>query len=380
MTAVVRELVTRLSFVFDRTNLDRFERAISGFKFRFSAISAAVGFFGNKVLNKFQEIAKATLDTDELARSTRTATEDFIALQKAADQFRIDPDAFSNAFKGLSDSLSEARRGTGKLYDILGKSVYQLNLLPFANSHNITGAMKRIFEYVAGIKDVTVQLDILKDAFGENAANGFLNVINAGNDALFRGAEANRAYARSVVENKESLTQYEKDLKTFYTHLETLTQSVVKILLPLLTPIVQGLAGIFSGESFTEKGYAKLHENDSERLAKINRLAVDTRADFGLPESGFNLKKWLGFAGNFNPGVSVLDEDSPARRYYESIADKKQQAGWGNATITNNFEIAVPVGSPDGEANRIAELIKLSIENTFIEKSREIISNNPAVE
>jgi len=367
---IVRELTTVLNFAFDRSNLDKFEKAIASFSAKISLVSAAFAYIGNKILDRFDGIAKATLDTDELARSANTATVDLIAMSKAAAQFRLDPKNFENSFKVLSGLLTDARFGFGQLFDIQEASLGKLNLTKFIDTHDIQGAIRAIIDYVRTLDDAVLQTRVLAKIFGEEAAPGWLNIVNAGSDAFFRGADANKAYAKSVVDNTSALRQYERDLKNFYTNLEILTQNFVGIVLPTLDKAVQGWVYILSGEVFKDLGFRK--------NADVPETQEDLKRELESGNGWFNnlITNIRGVRGN-NPWDVSAD---PLYKILKDTEQKNTTSNSSNNTITNNFEISVPAGSPDGEANRIVDLIKISIDSAFNEKSREIISNNPAVE
>ena len=362
---IVRELVTRLGFQFDRTNLDKFERSIIGFKTKFALASAGIVASVKKTLDYFGNVAKQTLDVDELARSTGTATERFIALGRAANQFRI-PD-FEGAFTNISKILDDARHGAGELFEIFRRSAHQLNLTPFVEKNDIEGAIKAILEYGKTLKDVREQTKLFSDTFGAENAAGFVNVLNQGTEALSRGADAYKEYAQTIVKSKSELSEFEKDLKSFYDDVASVTQSFVSLVLPAVHGFVKGLKGIFSGESFTDEGLKKLHREAEERHPNLSARLESHQQE----------------ARNIKDAISsFLGLDTQRANFEAFLNSQKSSSTTQPIAVTNNnkFEFAVSPGTTEQQGIQISDMVRMAIQNTWDEKTREIVSNNPTVE
>ncbi len=372
--ATLRELLTKLAFQFDRTNLDRFERSIIGFKTKFSVAAAAIGTVFKKTIDHFADFSKTILDVDELARSTGVATERFVALDKAASQFRI-PD-FSGAFLNLSKILDDARHGAGELFEIFRRSGHQLNLTPFVETNDIEGAIKAILNYGKSLKDVREQTKLFSDVFGDQNAAGFVNVVKQGTDALSIGADSNMHYARSLLAMKDQARDTELEIKNLYTEINVLTNHLTNFFIPAVTQTIGGLNDLI-------KDAKKANESGGigETFKFLGRATADAIMNdqtglFGIVgQLGKFFESILGNENNphrFNPKSTI-------ERYFPDSTNNNSSS-LPIINNTNNFDFRVDAGTTEQQGIQISDMVRLAIQNTWQEQVREIVSNNPVVE
>jgi hypothetical protein len=362
---IVRSLLTKIGFQVDKSGLERFEKSILGFKAKFAIAAGSVAYFTTKTLDYFSSIATASRDVGDLARNTKVATEEFIALRKSAEDLQLDPKGFDSAFLTLSKDLREAQSGFGRLFEIIRNSRYEVDLQRFVKSGDVKGAFVAIIDYIATLEDAANRFAASSDIFGEANANGILRIVEAGSDAFLKGADANREYAKSFAETIPKSKEYLGSLTKFYTEFEKLQVSFVENVLPLVTKGVEILTQTIKGAAAAVKDF--MAEGISGNIKKSSIAA------------GEGIFRLLGneTASDKIKRVNADNEDF-ARRLTEF--NQNGQVSNGPVTITNSIEVNVPPGTPEEQGIIIGTEIQRVMQNFFDEKTREVIANNPQVE
>lgn len=364
MTAIVRELVTRLSFSFNRSNLDRFEKSIIGFKFRFAAITAAAGIFAKRVVGFFSDIADASRSTRELAEQTGIAFKDLATLSKTAEDFDFDPKLFERGLIRISELLREAQSGYGKLFEIQQDARGQLNLEQFVNTQDVQGAFIAILRYVETLERIPDRIAAIRDILGGDSEKGVLRIVKQGTDTFLQAAEANREYGESFQEMEPGLDNFRENIKSFDNALNKLTRNLAQIFLPLLTEFFTiANNDIESFRELAKEDWVKRFTQPFEILANFLSNAGTMALDV------VTLRNFIG-----NPN----GQNSEMLTRFQDLQINNEMRLPSN--ITTNIEITVPPTTDAELPTEIATAIRNEIDNVLDIRTREIISNNPQSE
>jgi hypothetical protein len=363
---IVRELVTKLGFQVDKTGLEKFEKSIIGFKTKFALLSAGVTAAVSKTLNYFKDIANAAQDTEFLAKQTGIATEKFVALRRAAEDFQLPPEKFDAYFGRLGELLREGEAGAGKLFEILRNSRGLLNLKPFIKNNDVEGAFKAIIDYTASLNTIQEKTRALTDIFGD-PDRGLFAIVEAGSQKFAQATEKNKAFGQSFVDNIPKTKEYSKVLNEFYKQLEAVQVAFVENILPAITKTLEFATEGFKGIGVIKQAY------DETGLAKT--------ADFVGQAIADSVYRFLGYEPLVDVQNRVYQEDSDFYRRLGEYQKGMQTMNNSQAnTITNNVEVNVPAGTLVEQAQNIGETVKGAMQQFWDEKTREITNNNPQAE
>lgn len=367
---VVRELVTKLGFQVDRTGLDKFEKSIIGFKTKFAIASAAATAFVKKTLDYFADISKAAQDTEFLAKQTGIATERFVALRKAAQEFQLQPEKFDSYFATLNTALRDAQVGSGKLYEILQKSrdrlsgVAKLNLFPFAEKNDVEGAFKAIVDYVNSLDDIAEKSRVLEHIFGD-VDRGLFALIQNGSKAFEEATARNKEFGESFVANIPKTKEYEKSLNAFYTELEKLQTAFVENILPGVNKAVELTTQSFQGIGLITKEFQEGGAKGGfSFLGDIFKYAFDS------------------LLGRDPLETLKMELEADNADFQRRLGDyqRQQNINKGPTTINNRVDISVGPGTTEEQATIMAGEVRAQMEQFWQQKTREVINDNPQVE
>src|SRR5271169_5319466 len=163
---VARELVTRLSFAFDRTNLDKFEKAISNFKTKFDIGRLAIESTFGKIVKYSKEFSDNILKNNAIAKFTKTSLTDLTALQNAFQKFDVEPEFLTPFLENLSIQIGEASRGvSNEFYKLVQQSYGTVRLRVNGEVVTIKQALSDIIKHVKKFENESEQLRIIQNIF-----------------------------------------------------------------------------------------------------------------------------------------------------------------------------------------------------------------------
>jgi len=339
---VVRELVTKLSFQVDKRGIENFNRSIVGFKTKFALAASAVAGFVTGVVKAVSSVADTILDTNELARSAGLATGKFIALQKAAGQFRIKPEQFNSAFSQLNQGVRDAEFGFGALFDIANQLEIEIR--------KDNGALKdtddifeSIIEALGRIQDESLRIDIAKRIFGDGK---FADIAKD-------GIKNFRNITQSFSGLGEQFEKAEQNALKFDRSLNRLVETGKELAFNVFPPLIDASAKMVEGanlivEDFQKKGFLE--------------AGVDLVDTVG---SGF--KSLFGF-GDGVPEFIKREVDADNKEFNRRI------------DINTRIEIQPPAGSEESQKQFFVEAAKEAFTENFNNEMEKIGNNNPETE
>jgi hypothetical protein len=337
---IVRELVTRLSFAFNRNNLDRFEQSVTSFKVRVAATTAAITFAVNKILNAFTELANENLSFKNIAEQAGIAASEFQALKGAAVDLGVSSENFTKGFSKLAQGLQQAKRGFGPIFEFFQKSGGKIRLPSalLSDSENLKNLFVDINGYLKDIPNQADRLYVLKDIFDPESASQWDRYFSHTLEEQQAALENNRLSTKEIENQNKLLLEYSntvnkisKEWDSVYRQIATLILPVVNFLLERTNAIIKGLRQVFNHETGV---FGFLKESITKPFPKRSTPALFAGAQ------GNNL----------------------------------------NNNINTNIEINVPPGTTETQTQYMADSLTEAIEEMFQYKAREIMNNNPQVE
>src|SRR5260221_37868 len=209
---IFRELVTKLSFKLDRSQLDKFEKSITGFKTKLTIAFGAVAATIRKTFDFADNIAQASVATKDLANYASIAVEDFVALSNAAQKFGIKEDTFNYSIRNLSILLKQASRGAGDLFQIVQQSQGKVNFRKANGELKTTEELLvSIFDYVKTIPRQDEQLRILGNLFDVESAGRWLKIINE-SEKFFDTVKNERPFAKAFEEANPQMEAFREEI------------------------------------------------------------------------------------------------------------------------------------------------------------------------
>lgn len=367
---IVRELVTRLSFAFDKTNFVKFERAISDFKTKFDVAKLFVGNFFSKIFDFAQQIAHTATSFKNIADYTGTAYSDLLALQRVAAKFNIDKSSFAGFFQSIGEGINEASVGVQNFITEIRKNT--LGRVSFLTD---TGERNSVLEWVKALGKELETISNRSDALfvisqvpgvGIENASKFLDLLTQINPNLSQLIEYEKEAARASEAAFPDIQRYTRDVANLTVEFEKFATRVGQVVVPILGQVFGGLNDILNFEGGIASGFLEGLRATFESFTDL----------FRSDESIINRKmKKFNVDTNFK---GPIEEN----QVFQSLL-RDQAANINNSptlTVNNKFEISTQAGTGEQQTNIILEGIKLAQDQYWNEKVREVVLNNPVVE
>ena len=335
---IVRELTTKLGFSFDRTNLDKFEHSILGFKTKTAITVGSIGIAFKKVVEYAQDFSDKILKTSALAKFSDTSIQELDALQSAFQKFDIPLETVQGFFENLSLGIKGAFRGeNNQIQEIVKESrgAVQANV----NGQLVTTKkfIEDLFAYIKTKSRESEQLRIITNAFGVDitTANAINNLIKSTNGDFSNLIDKEKQSLELLNSQVVAAKEFKMQINELNVEFEKLSATIAKTLVPFLSGTLQIVNK--SVENF-KKDYFETFLND------------------------------IGFSH------SQEDQRDIAKQVYNGNTNSS------NITNNNKFEFNVAPGTTEQQANFFTEAIKSTWDYLWNEKVREVNNNNPQVE
>jgi hypothetical protein len=358
--AIVRELVTKLSFNLDKTNLDKFERTINSFKVKFAIQSSLIAKSVQAIFSFATGVADAAVQTKDLADYAGIAVDEFVALKNAAQQFSINPESFNAAIQKIAIGIKEASRGSGELLQIINETQGRINFKGLNGELlNAKDVLLQIFDEINRISDKSEKLRILGNIFDPQSAGAWLRAIEQGSGEFSKLIDKEKEFGKAFENSIPSFISFQKDVASLNNEFSKLIQTIAQEIVPGLTKAVSGT------NSFVEH-FKKTPKVEPEEIKEASR-------DF-----------WRGlFGGKTNLDTlkeKQAEEDAIFKREVEDRRQAIQNRSSINITNNNRFEVNVPQGTTQEQGVAINQQIQAAFSSLKDEMAREVINNSPQVE
>lgn len=331
--AVVRQLVTKLSFEVDKRGVENFNRTILGFKTRLTLATGAVAGFVTGFLKTASSIADSIISTDQLARSIGIAGEELLGLQKASAQLQLPEREFLGGVKFFADQLNQAKAGTGELLSQARQARIEIrdslgNILP-------TKDVFRLFlDALRTVPNEANRRALAKILFG---SENFANLVNIRNDELDRLIESETLTAKQFSEATKQAEKFDTSLTKLSNQFRDF---IIKFSPPVLDAASTGLSAV---SEFIKP----------EIVANVRREVAQEDQEFYR---------------NFREAFRRLEPEAKLR-FLES------QSKRSNVDVRNTINITVPAGTEEQQRQFIEQASQEAFDALFNNKM-EVIGND----
>jgi hypothetical protein len=323
--AILRELVTKLSFKVDKTNLDKFEKSILGFKTKVSLAVAGITGAVYKVGQFLGDISDSAISVKNISDYAGIAVSEFDAMRKGAQDLGTSFETFDKLSLTLSNHIRDSRVYTGKLYDLWRAFPNKVQLPKFVNqAEDFKSALEGISNVIQGLPNRSDKLAGLANFFQVdiNQANEILKFLEDYKGKFQDAVKANQFAGEQFAEQLPKFEKYTLEIGKFSNAYNTFAHILAGQLAPTATKIIEGATAVLQFE---------------ERLEGQIRGAKEFAS--GLASTG------------------------------KAIVE-----------ATNNFTFNVPPGSTYEQATIMYDYVKGAIEDVFSGQIRDVVTNNPVLE
>jgi len=358
---IARELVTKLGFSFDRTNLDKFENAIVGFKTKVAVGVGIIGVAFKKVIDYADEFSNKILNTKAIAKFTDTSIQDLDALQSAFNKLNVPDDVFNSFASKLAIGIKEASRGVNNSFrQLVDQSNGAVRLRINNEVVTVKQAVDDIFEYLKNIEKESEKLRITQNIFGVDLAttDAIVQIAKLTKDEFQKIVEQEKQSLELLNSQVKAAQEFKNQINEMNTEWSKFSAKIAETAVPIITAALAGNTLI------TEKVQG---EGVVSTLSFLRDAIENVFAGLNGEDHITRVKR------------EIQSEDEDFRR---RVSEFNGQGANSNASITNNnkFEFNVPPGTTEQQANFLTETVKTTMSSFWDEKVREVINNNPQVE
>lgn len=353
--AIVRELLIKVGFLTDKQAVTQVNKSIAGFKTGFAIAASAAAYAFSKVASFFGDIATATLDADELARTLGVSLKELAALQQAAREFRIDPTQFSEALSTVDRLFKDFRSGANTtLADIARAQQFEID-----RAGSSLKVFQQILNYIGQISSETERIRVAESIFGTKLAPKIADLSK--NLEKFReNAIAFQEIGEQIENTLPAAREYEQAINSLTTSFGNFALSISQTVFPVFETIIRYLTLISelarNAFNLNGQGLVKSVNNFSGYLDPLfDKTGLNNISNFfkGLYGGDSLLNK---LTGNGNSGMMV------------------------NPVVTNNIDVNVAPGTTEQQAEEMGESISQAVRDSIMKSWQEIQYNNPVVE
>lgn len=363
---IIRELVTRLGFSFDRTNLDKFERSIVGFKTKATIAVGLIGTAFKKTLDFATDFSDKILKSSALAKFSKSTIEEVQALENVFKNFNISPEVFQNFFGKLSLGIKEASRGVDSEFrKLVTQSQGAVRLYVDGQLTTSKQAIEDIFSYIKTLSDESEKIRIVQNIFGVDlaTADAIIDLANLTKNEFDILIEKEKQSIGQLDNATEAAKKFKSQVNELNTEWGKLTDTLAKALVPVLAQVLGGFNAII--EDTKSLGFVKTAKNIGSTIGEIFDFSSLFHNEAELENMKMNVQRIK--EQNIQSAVEI---------------ERQKIHNQNSNTISNNnkFEFNVPPGTTEQQANFMSEQVKSTLNTFWDEKTREIINNNPQVE
>lgn len=366
--AIVRELLVRLGFQTDKRAINQTNQAITGFRTRFAFVAATATYAFSRIASFFNDIAKATLDSDDLAKSLGISLRELTKIQGAARQVgRLDFSQTSEALTKVQTLLTDYQSGTSRVFADIARDAANAGFFLDPKGDAVKN-FKILLQYLGSIKDETQRIRIAGNIFGGNLKNR-ISDLSEEFDKFEKAIPDFEKLGKDVEASKDPILAYKDSINTLTSAWENLTLKLSQTVIPALTLVANVAAGI-------SELFEGLFKFDLD-FAKKGLSSASSSLD-GFYKS-IGLQRFFDFFKNAEikqVAENVADYVLTPQPYdYEGM-----RAARSNITLNSEFNISVPAGTPEETVTYVSEEVDRRFKAAAAKMFQEIQSNNPMVE
>jgi len=335
--AVVRQLVTKLSFDVDRRGVENFNRTIKSFKTQFLIATSAATAFVAGFIKSMNVVAENIIDTDRLARSLGVTTKQFVAFQKTAQNFQVKPEEFIKGMESVNNLIQQAKLGFGDLERIAREGGIEIR--------DDQGKLKPTLELVREILDSLSKVEneqnrllLSQQVFGTTAFADLSKNLELVDELLSKYEEAGEDFDKAI----DSAKRYDSALQKLSTTVTNLSLKILPPLFELTGKILENFDKAI--DEVKQEGFLEFISNDIKRSGQAFTDFINSSLDrFGLPalQPPTFPSKEVVVNNDINITVPPGTEESQ-RQFIEQAAQESYDVHFRNTmeVIGNDFPIS----------------------------------------
>lgn len=353
---IVRELITKLGFQFDKSNLNKFESSIIGFKTKFAIASTTIGLAFKGLTDAATTFSDKLINIDALSKFSKIPVEILEGMRNAFATFDIPSDTFNRIFQDLSFGIKQASKGQPSPFlELVKQSQGAVRLFVDGQITTSKQAFDDIMEYLKKLNDESEKQRIIQNIFGVDlvTATNLSNLFKLTNNELDELIKKQSRSPEEIEKATESAKNFKKEINTLSTEWGKFSDKIVQSTVGPLADFF-GSINKFS-DNVNDKGFFQtILDNAKENEAIIYKQALGA-----VPR---HLQK--------NRKVETAED----RAFLDSREDST------NIINNNNFEFNVPPGTPEEQSKFQTDQIIKAIDSMWEQKTREVFNNNPQIE
>lgn len=353
---IARELLVKLGFTFDKTNLDKFEKSIVGFKTKTTLAVGLIASAFKKAFDYANEFSEKILNASALAKFAKSTTKEVVALQNLFKKFDVPEDVFQNFFADLSLGIKEASKGVNNDFrQLVTQSEGAVRLFVNGELTTTKQAIDDIFNYIKTRSDESEKLRILSNIFKVDPviADSILQLVNLTKNEYDSLLQKEKDSLGNLEKATEEARNFKKQVNELNVEWQKVYNTLAMGIVPILGQTLQGINDII---------------NDFKTLGALPALKNVENVAQGL----------------FSTEASREAMRVNRQNYEETVAriERRNIQNQNSNTInnTNSFQFTVAPSTTIEQVNSITESIKATLNSFWDEKTREVINNNPQYE
>lgn len=366
---IVRELLIKIGFVSDKKAINATNSAITGFKTRFALAATAATYAFSKIAGFFSDVATATLDSQDLAKSLGISLKELTQLGQGLKSFRLDDSQIQSTLKHVNKLFVDFRTGaSNELREIARGFNFEID-----REAGPVALFRQILEGIAKIENEQDRIRQTANIFGDVLAPRIAEIaISLGK--LDASVTSFGDLGQKTQDSVPALLEYQKAVMGLTNSWNEFVLSISQTVFPVLQKLIEYL-------SIASDFYRNIFTGNTDGLkSTFQKGSKFVQPLFDAVGEGFNnasnffdglLQKpqWL---KNFETYAENRIEDQPMGAFSTN--------GMSSPNVVNNIDIQVPYGTSEDQARFMSDQVQQAVDNSIWETFRQIQNNNPTVE
>lgn len=264
---IVEELVAKLGFKFDDTNLKKFDNGMQNAKKLLGGLAVAASGYAVAMLKSTEAIAEQNDILGKQAETLGIATSELQSYQYAAELGGASSSDMSSSLENLGRVASQASRGIGagvETFGLLGISVNDVN----GNVKSSTVLMDELSDKISKLSSQSEKLEFLQNL---GVSNNLLLTLNQGVGALNKQrAEAKKLGFLLSKEDVKNAANFNDALLKVHRVIKGLTSEIATKSMPIITKLMtQFKVWFVNNKKIIQQNITKFLENMNKVLSGV---------------------------------------------------------------------------------------------------------------